>query len=417
MDLVCVPPGFVELECPKKGILTLKDGGFNNILLDLARCCPPDELERFDRHPKMKEKEIGEQIPVSMQPDKLSENIKMLLNQCREQQMHIPIARAPHLAWNTKRSDLTVLLSQLAEESIKICGQAGCGLLIVRPIFAGIQHGVKWEVNRKYYLGLADIAGDNNVIILLENQCRDVGGHLVQGICANAEEAAVWVDRLNEDAGEKRFGFCMNTGVCTLCGQGMQEFAKTLGNRIEAVILRDCDGHHEASMLPFTCVCDGQLQTDWLGLIRGLREICFDGTLVMDFGSTIDIYSHLFRTQVLQLAKMTTDYFEWQIGMKKVLKKYDKRVVFGAGNMCRNYMRCYGNEFPPLFVCDNDKKRWGKWFEGLEIKPPEALRELELDCAIFICNIYYKEIEEQLHQMGICNPIEYFNDEYMTSDY
>ena len=53
----------------------------------------------------------------------------------------------------------------------------------------------------------------------------------------------------------------------------------------------------------------------------------------------------------------------------------------------------------------------------MEIKPPEALKELDADCAIFICNIYYKEIEEQLRQMGLCNPIEYFNDEYMPSYY
>ena len=103
--------------------------------------------------------------------------------------------------------------------------------------------------------------------------------------------------------------------------------------------------------------------------------------------------------------------------MKNVLKKYDKRVLFGAGNMCRNYMKCYGEEFPPLFTCDNNKARWGEQFEGLEIKPPECLKELPPDCAIFICNIYYKEIEQQLRETGVSNPIEYFNDEYMPSYY
>ena len=85
--------------------------------------------------------------------------------------------------------------------------------------------------------------------------------------------------------------------------------------------------------------------------------------------------------------------------------------------MCRNYMKCYGKEFPPLFTCDNNKFRWGEWFEGLKIRPPEALKELDKDCAIFICNIYYKEIERQLRDMGLRNPIEFFNDEYMPSYY
>ncbi len=84
--------------------------------------------------------------------------------------------------------------------------------------------------------------------------------------------------------------------------------------------------------------------------------------------------------------------------------------------MCRNYMKCYGSEYPPLFTCDNNPKLWGTTFEGLEVKSPEELKHLPPDCGIFICNIYYREIEAQLRGMGLQN-IEYFNDEYMPSFY
>ena len=47
------------------------------------------------------------------------------------------------------------------------------------------------------------------------------------------------------------------------------------------------------------------------------------------------------------------------------------------------------------------------------MKNPETLKALPKNCAIFICNIYYREIQEQLREMGIENPIEFFNDEYM----
>ena len=47
------------------------------------------------------------------------------------------------------------------------------------------------------------------------------------------------------------------------------------------------------------------------------------------------------------------------------------------------------------------------------VKDPEELRGLPKDCAIFICNIYYEEIAEQLRGMGLENPVEYFNDEYL----
>ena len=417
MDVICAPLGFIGLERPQKGILTIKEGGFDEILFDMAMGCPAGELENFGKTRKIKEKEKKERIMISEHPEQLADMFRPLLEQCGKHRIVMPIARAPYLFRDTDRDDLEGLLSSLTKESIKVCGQAGCQYLIVKPLFAGIVHHDEWEVNRKYYLDFADTAKENNVTILLENECRDINGHLVRGICSDVDEAIAWIDRLNDEVGEERFGFCMDVGACSLCGQDMQDFAISLGERIKAVILRDCDGHNETSMLPFTSVDRGQPKTDWLGLIRGLREICFDGALIMDFRCTAVAFSPLIRSQILPLAKTITDYFKWQISMKTVLKKYDKRVLFGAGNMCRNYMKCYGEEFPPLFTCDNNKNRWGEQFAGLEIKPPEALKELDADCAIFICNIYYKEIEEQLRQMGLCNPIEYFNDEYMPSYY
>lgn len=422
MDILCAPSGLVTLEHPQKGIADIISAGFENILLDTAMCCPTHELEflgmqQSSFHKNQKESKHKNRLKVSEHPDELQNCLKPLLERCGQEHLHTPIARAPYLARNTKREDMGELLTRLSVESIRLCGEAGCRYLIVRPLFSGIGRGCEWEANRKYYLGLADTAKQNNVMILLENQCRDRNGHLVRGICSDAGEAVSWVDRLNAECGEERFGFCMDAGVCSLCGQDMRDFAVTLGERIKAVILRDCDGHYETSMLPFTCVNRGRSATDWLGLIRGLREICFDGQLIMDFSTTAASFSQLLRPQLLQFAQSVAGFFRWQISMKSVLKKYDTRVLFGAGNMCRNFMKCYGEEFPPLFTCDNNKVRWGERFEGLEIKPPESLKDLPPDCAIFICNIYYREIERQLREMGIVNPIEYFNDEYMPSYY
>ena len=36
--------------------------------------------------------------------------------------------------------------------------------------------------------------------------------------------------------------------------------------------------------------------------------------------------------------------------------------------MCRNYMKCYGEKYPPKFTCDNNPKLWGTNFCGLEVK-------------------------------------------------
>lgn len=407
MDILCTTSGIVDLERHKKGIGNLKEAGFKNILADLSICCPPKEWEQPGMEPK--------NIPGK--PKELHKQLEPLLETCRKEDIRISAAYAPYLYRNTKQPDTAGLLGRLAAESTKVCGQAGCRYLIVRPLSAGVEHGEEWSVNRQYYLRLAKHAKEQDVMLLLENRYRDINGHLVRGICSEADEAAAWVDRLNGECGEERFGFCMDVGICSICRQDVQAFAVAMGSRIKAVILRDCDGVQEASMLPFTGVGRGSSVTDWLGTVRGLREICFDGLLIMDFSATAGAFSGLLRLQLLRFAKATAEYLRWQIGMKSVMKKYDSRVLFGAGNMCRNYMKCYGEEFPPLFTCDNNKERWGRQFEGLEIKPPEALRELPADCAVFICNIYYGEIKRQLREMGIPNPIEYFNDEYMPSYY
>lgn len=80
-------------------------------------------------------------------------------------------------------------------------------------------------------------------------------------------------------------------------------------------------------------------------------------------------------------------------------------------------MKCYGEQCPPLFTCDNNQALWGTTFCGLEVKNPESLKTLPKDCVILVCNIYYREIERQLREMNIHNSIVFFNDEYMPSFY
>ena len=415
MDISCSPFGIVSPQFPAQGIADIADAGFQNISLEISMCCSPGELKLRGKSRPDHASPDPRTARVMEDPSALGDCFSSVLKQCREKGLAVPIARGAFLPRDTRRGDLTELLTQINEEAVRLCGGIGCRCIVVRPLFAGVPQEELWEANRAYYLRLAKTAEESQVMILLENQCRDFNGHLIRGLCAESDEAVEWVDRLNKEADAERFGFCMDVGVCSLCGLEMRDFILNLGDRLKAVVLRDCDGQEETAQLPFTCVGQGRPRTDWLNLIRGLRETGFDGQLILDFGNTAATFSPLLRPQLMQLAKATADYFRWQIGIENLLKKYPSRVLFGAGNMCRNYMKCYGEAYPPLFICANSPDRWGTEFCGLEIKPPESLRELPEDCAVFICNIYYREIEEQLREMGIRNPVEYFNDEYMPA--
>lgn len=413
MTVSCFPTGIVNRERPGQGVADIRRTGFTHVVLDYSLYCTEDDLEyagKKDVRPKSK-------CAVWEHPGELTESMSHFIQKCSSEGLEYSFAVMPYLRRNTEREDMTQLLGELARECIKDCGKAGCGALVVRPLFAGIDKELLWEVNREFYLSLVPLAREHQVTILLENLCKDINGHLVRGICSDGREAATWVDRLNAEAGEKCFGFCMDVGVCNLCGQNMYDYVLELGSRIKAVILCDCNGNTENAMLPFTCVNKRTSQTDWLNLIRGLREVGFDGQLALDLSGTAAAFSPMLRPALLQLAVEVAKFFEWQIGLENLLRKYKLVVLFGAGNMCRNYMKCYGEKYMPLFTCDNNKSLWGTSFCGLEVRPPESLLEIPKDCAVFICNVFYREIEKQLRDMGLQNPIEYFNDEYMPTFY
>jgi lipopolysaccharide cholinephosphotransferase len=77
-------------------------------------------------------------------------------------------------------------------------------------------------------------------------------------------------------------------------------------------------------------------------------------------------------------------------------------VIFGAGHMFQNYMIQKADLFPPSFVVDNDKSKWGTKTHGIVIQPPEVITTIPREqLRLIVCNIHYQEIALQLTQMGI----------------
>lgn len=396
----------IDTKKPVGGIRDLKKAGIQNLMLYIAAwLCPPEE-DNDKESSSWKEKKA----PIKREdPDTIKERYLNMIKACRENGIDIPILYAPHFSRKKDKTWLKNYIMEMMLEGIAFCKKADCKYLI-------ISMPEKDQDFIGFYGKLATKAQEVNVSILLVNQATDLSGHWVRNVLCEPQAAVELIDSLNQNAGDNVFGFCLDMGVCNICGNDTQSFINMLGSRLKAVILRDNDGHNNTAQLPFTCVSRGQCTTDWKGLIRGLRDIQYNGELIIDFTDTLLAFSPLIRPTLFQLAREVGDYIMWQIEIENNLKKYKKFVLFGAGNMCRNYMKCYGEKYPPLFTCDNNPKLWGTIFEGLEVKNPETLKHLPKDYCVVICNIYYREIEAQLHDMGIEN-IGYFNDEYMPSFY
>ncbi len=411
MQVVCNPKGTIpQLNRPAQGVIDMQKAGFVSAVLDIGMACDRWEFKNMSGRKKTA---VAEKRPfIPDQPEAIFSVMDAYIAECRKRGIELPIAETPTVLRDRKSDELNSIYRRIAEETIRLAVREDCEAVIVRPLFIGISAERSWDVNREFYLSLISLVGDSDIKILLENQCKEYEGHDIRGICSDPYEAADWVDELNAACGRDAFGFCMNVGNYNLCGQDMYECATILNRRADAVIVRDCNGNQEASMLPFTAVL-GNFQTDWLGLIRGLREIAFDGWLLFEAEDTLAPLSQLLRPQFLATEKAVADFFVWQIGLEETIRKYPQIVLFGAGNMCLNYLNNYGDRFPPLFTCDNNASRWGENFHGLTIHDPKDLLNLPDGTAIFICNMFYREIEEQLREMGVKNPIEYFNDEYL----
>ncbi|MBR1859793.1 MAG: sugar phosphate isomerase/epimerase [Selenomonadaceae bacterium] len=416
MQVLCSTDGIMSVNYPRQGLIDIVKGGFTDTFLNISQC-----VFDYKQSNRTQENYYNKKINaywIFSHIDELNSVINPVLTAGLKEGLKFSAGYINFISNNVTIDEyIGDTLIKLGENAVKLAGDAGFKYLVTRPITSGIGSFEAWQFNYHYYVKLAEIAKEYDMMILLENQPKNINGHFVRGLLSDEDEAAEWIDRLNTAVGEERFGFSMDVGTCNLCAQNMHDFAKTLGSRLKMVIISDGDGNNDVSTLPFTSVYKYSSRTDWLSLIRGLRDINFDGLLVLRMTDTAAAFSPLLRPQLMTFAKTVVDYIVWQVQLELTMKKYSTRVLFGAGNMCRNYMKCYGKEYPPLFTCDNNKKLWNTEFCGLNVKPPDELKNLPEDCAIFICNIYYREIETQLRDMGVTNPIERFNDEYLPTFY
>lgn len=404
MELICASGGIVNTDYPKQGIWDIENAGFPALMLDLSSYCLSQDIEYLGKPSKRKKSaEVLEDF------SKLRDKVKLAMD-ARRKDIKVSAVYAPALERGTKREDLNGLIEKLAVESIALCEKYGSDTLIIRPLFAGVDKEDLYEVNREYFLRLAKIAKKSSVTLLFENQLRDIGGHLTRGMFSDPKEAARLIDELNNKLKEERFGFCFDVGAASICGFNMFEYLKDLGGRVKAVILRDIDGIGETSLLPYTGAARNSSKTDWLNFLRGLREIAFDGKIIVNPADTAAAFPPILRPNLLNLAKNVGEYIYTQAGLENILKKYDKIVLFGAGNMCSVYMKYYGKKYPPLFTCDNNPALWGKVACSLTIKEPGALKNLPDGAAILICNMYHREVKAQIEEMGVKNPVEFFSD-------
>ena len=187
-------------------------------------------------------------------------------------QAHAPF---PSYVFGNDETNKNMILT--LENTIRGCDSIDCRNLIIHPFFLGYDKKLsaeeEWDLNIRSYSALITAAKEYGVTICLENMFTSYKGKIYAACCSEIDTACRMIDELNRIAGEKLFGFCLDTGHMLLCGLDSKETVLKLGKRISAFHLHDNDGRDDQHLAPYLGILD------WNRLIEGIKEIGFDATL------------------------------------------------------------------------------------------------------------------------------------------
>ncbi|MBR6498918.1 MAG: sugar phosphate isomerase/epimerase [Clostridia bacterium] len=186
-------------------------------------------------------------------------------------------AHAPFPSYVYGNDDINRKLLLALENTIRGCDSIECRNLIIHPFFLGYDRKLsaeqEWDLNIRSYSALIPSAKEYGVTICLENMFTGYKGKMYSACCSDIDYACRMTDELNRIAGEKLFGFCLDTGHMLLCGLDAKETVTKLGKRISAFHIHDNDGRNDQHLAPYMGILD------WDRLIEGIKEIGYKDTL------------------------------------------------------------------------------------------------------------------------------------------
>lgn len=123
-------------------------------------------------------------------------------------------------------------------------------------------------------------------------------------------------------------------------------------------------------------------------------------------GHDISIYlGKVINRSFLKIANANTLYLP--LG-EKLIPTNEYYVIFGVGTVGRRCLSWFGKKRNQIrYFIDNDSKKWGKNWNGFEVKDPSSF--VRDDGIILIASAYYvDEIAAQLIQMGLSSNTDFF---------
>ncbi len=247
----------------EEGYLAAKKAGFDSIDLNIDT--------EFDRNKLRNHRGEGLCIFEKSIPEIMA-HFKRELDAIKAAGLYVYQAHSPFPSYMKDIPDFLDYCIEIHKKCLEFCAEIGCRRLIVHGVALSrddVNHTQADidAVNEKLYTGLIETAKQTGVTVCLENLFYGYDGTIYGGHCSDPHEAAVFIDHLNELAGEECFGLCVDTGHLNLIGREQYAYIKYLGKRIKAFHVHDNDGKSDLHLAPYTGTIN------WEGFCRAVREI------------------------------------------------------------------------------------------------------------------------------------------------
>ena len=201
------------------------------------------------------------------------------LDAMKENGLVIGQAHAPFPAYKTDDPDWFEYAIHIYKKCIEFCEKVGCPHLVIHGISRckaepQLTPALIDELNDRLYESLLEVLKGKKIVVCMENLFsgrspdRRVAGH-----CADATEAAAYIDKMNEKAGRKAFALCLDTGHLFLLHKDFRDYTRKLGERIAILHVHDNSAQADDHIAPYA----GALP--WAEFCEGLHNAGYRGNM------------------------------------------------------------------------------------------------------------------------------------------
>ena len=283
-----------------EGFKLIHEAGFDCVDFNIDHCMPGSEIKK------------GEFSGFFDQPmEAILEATRPYKEAAARYGVTFGQAHAPFPTYVHGNDRTNAIVVDALKKCIEMCAYVGCPDIIVHPAFNGydtrLDPDTEWEINIKLYSELIPVLKKCHVTCDLENMFTGHRGKIYEAICSDFNEAAAYIDELNDIAGEDCFGFCLDTGHALLLGHDIYTAIMQVGDRLKALHIHDNNGLSDQHLAPYMGVLD------WDRFVMGIRDVGYQGNLSFETFNACQVFDRELMPEVLKLIAATGRMFARRI--------------------------------------------------------------------------------------------------------